>query len=134
MSSSPGQPVTSAYRKPWKVMVGSKKSVAAAEDEPVGRLGVAQRADAELAVLEHLGVPEPDLRAAPDPRTVNRSQPTRFCPKSTSVRPDGERQIRTGRQRLVTDHGRTDVRRQPRACRTPRVRTGSEPLRASLRA
>ena len=37
--------------------------VAAAEDEPVGRLGGAQRADAQLAVLEHLGVPERDLVA-----------------------------------------------------------------------
>ncbi len=53
----------SAYRKPWKVNVGSKKSVAAAQDEPVGGLGVAQRPDAELAVLEHLGVPDPDLGA-----------------------------------------------------------------------
>jgi hypothetical protein len=29
---------------------------------------------------------------------VNRSQPTRFCPKSTSVAPDGEVQIRSGRR------------------------------------
>ena len=37
----------------------------------VGRLGGAQRADAELAVLEHLGVAERDLvarRAAADPQ------------------------------------------------------------------
>ena len=37
--------------------------VAAAEDEAVGRLGAAQRARAELIVLEHLGVPQDDLGA-----------------------------------------------------------------------
>ena len=62
--SSPGQPVTSAYRKPWKVNRGSHvrgpfpsstiTSVASA---------CAQRPHAELAVLEHLGVPDGDLGA-----------------------------------------------------------------------
>ena len=62
--SSPGQPVTSAYRNPWKVNVGSNRVHTAAQDEPVGRLRVTQRAYAELALLQHLRMPDPDLRAA----------------------------------------------------------------------
>ena len=37
--------------------------VFSAEDEAVGRLGAAQRPDAELIVLDHLGVPKHDLGA-----------------------------------------------------------------------
>ena len=85
--------------------------LAAGQDEPVGGLGAAQRPHAQLAVLEDLAVPDDDLgpgRAL----GVKRSQPTRFCPKSTSVLPDGDDQMATGRASCRTTGG-ADVRREP---------------------
>ena len=120
--SSPGHPDTSAYRKPWNVLVGSNASGAAAEDEPVGRLRVAEWPSAQLAVLQHLGVTDPDL-APCRARTVNRTQPTRFWPKSTMVRPDGERQDLDGRDHVLTANLRTDVGLED-AVSNSMVRTG----------
>ena len=45
-------------------MVGSKKSSPPLRMNRSVACGVAQRADAELVVLEHLGMPDPDLAAA----------------------------------------------------------------------
>ncbi len=59
---SPGQPVTSAYRKPWIVKRGSHSS-GPRRHEHVGRLGSPQRPGVQLAVLQHLGVPEGDDRS-----------------------------------------------------------------------
>src|ERR1700722_15567268 len=61
----------------------------AAKDEPVGGLGAAQRPHAEFTAPEAPAVADGDLGPGL-PWIVKRSQPTRFCPKSTSVRPDGD--------------------------------------------
>ncbi len=52
------------------------------------RPGVAERAERQLPVLEHLGVAAV-TRVPAVPRTRSRRRPTRFCPKSRIVPPDG---------------------------------------------
>ena len=60
-SSGPGQPVTSAYRNPWKVKVGSKKSSPPLSTNRSVACASRNGPRPQLAVLEHLGVPDPDL-------------------------------------------------------------------------
>jgi len=96
--SSPGQPLTSAYRKPWKVNRGSQV-----------RGPLPSRTTTSVASAARSGrVPSSPCSSTSACRTVisvpagasgseNRIRPTRFCPKSTSVAPDGDVEIsRTG--------------------------------------
>ena len=104
-------------------MVGSKTSVAAAEDEPVGRLRRRAAAATPSSSCSSTSAWRIRISLPAGPCTVNRSQPTRFWPKSTSVRPDGEVRIATGRSRPV---GVPPDRCTARAgsCRSRRSATG----------
>ena len=72
--------------------------VAAAEHEPVGRLRRCAAAGRPARRASRTSACRRVISWPASPRTVKRSQPTRFWPKSTSVRPDGEVQISTGRR------------------------------------
>ena len=87
--------------------------VAAAEHEPVGRVRGAQGPDAELAVLEDLGVAQGDLLTglAAD----GEAQPADEVLAEVDQRPPGRRgPDLDGRRALVPHDGWPDVRRQPR--------------------
>ena len=86
--------------------------VAPAEHEPVGGLGGPQRADAQLAVLEHLRVPQRDLVARL--AAHREAQPADQVLPEVDQRPSRRRGPDLDRApALVTDHGWSDVRRQP---------------------
>ncbi len=106
---------------------GLEDVVATAEHEAVGRLGGAQRPDAELVVLEHLGVPHGDLltRLAAHPRSAA-SRPGSARSRRGCVR-TGEVQISDRAQRLLPGHGGSDVRREQAACRTRSASTPTQP-------
>ena len=122
-----GHPVTSAYWKPWNVIVGSKKSSpplrmkrSVAWASRSGRTPSSSCSSTSACRIR--------ISAPTGPLTVNRSQPTRFCPKSTSVRPDGERQTLTGRSVSCRVTGRSEVRRQQARLEVEGL-DGVEPLR-----
>ena len=89
--------VTSAYRNPWKVNVGSKESSPPLRMNRsvawASRSGRVPSSPSSRTSACRIRISEPS-----GPCAVNRTQPTRFCPKSTRVRPDGEVQIRSGRR------------------------------------
>ncbi len=91
-SRSPGHPSTWAYRKPWNVVRGSHTS------SPVPASTYSSRASAARSGRV-LSSPSSSTSAwcsttvlPRSPRTRIRNQPTRFCPKSSTVRPDGRGQ------------------------------------------
>jgi hypothetical protein len=90
----------------------------------------AQRARAQLAVLQHLGVAQGHVWPAA-PCTVIASQPTRFWPKSSSVLPDGDCVMATGWRRSVRrtggPTGATSVDKSQACGRTPRQPASSKP-------
>jgi hypothetical protein len=80
---------------------------AAAQGVAIRGFGHAQRTRAQFAVLQHLGVAQ-GHRLAGRPCTVIASQPTRFCPKSSSVLPRRRLRDGDGLETLRPAHGRAD--------------------------